>query len=382
LYGIFGHGFGFSTGGWAHIEEVRNALQVFRESHRVHREPNLQHEPLLKRHSNGTPKPLYAYADTFAHPAGLGTSEYYLATAFTHIQLQNQGDLNLFGPHSTNTFLKDALHKYGVKIHVFKHGMYKNFPNKFTERSFTKEHKENVSNILLQINQHVCTGIYASRRLQGFEFSNFWTMVHNAGTFPGSVAEQIGFVDYLPRLDPLDQLVLSNKSEKEKKEMKQKWGKETDMDHFTAEEAISITQYAKKVSKKKAQESKDWTIHKNLKEQAQKRPALKTFMSAMGYQAPRFNIAEVCTYNSRKSRNAYTLMHLLTFFVLCPFSVQVLGEEGHGCQRKDCRHQHWRCHYRCYSAKDRKDVAQAEKIQGCEVRHSSCRFAWRSDYCL
>jgi hypothetical protein len=296
LYGIFGHGFGFTTGGWAHIEEVRNALQVFRESHRVHREPNLQHEPLLKRHSNGTPKPLYAYADTFAHPAGLGLSEYYLATAFTHIQLQPQGDLTLFGPHTTNTFLKDLLHKYGVKIHVFKHGLYKNFANQFTERSYTKEHKENVSNILLQINQHVCNGIYASRRLQGFEFSNFWKMVHNAGTFPGSVAEQIGFVDYLPRLDPLDQLVLSNKSEKQKKEMKQKWGKETDLDHFTAEEAISITQYAKKVSKKKAKESKDWTIHKYLKEQAQKSPVMKTFMSAVGYQAPRFNISEVCAY--------------------------------------------------------------------------------------
>lgn len=229
LYGIFGHGFGFTTGGWAHVEEVRNALQVFRESHRVHREPNLQHEPLLKRHSNGTPKPLYAYADTFAHPAGLGTPEYYLATAFTHIQLQPQGDLNLFGPHTTGTFYKDALHKYGVKIHVFKHGLYKNFANQFTERSYTKEHKENVSNILLQINQHVCNGIYASRKLQGFEFSNFWKMVNNAGSFPGSVAEKIGFVDYLPRLDPLDQLVLSNKSETQKDEMKQKWGKETDV---------------------------------------------------------------------------------------------------------------------------------------------------------
>jgi hypothetical protein len=312
LYGIFGHGFGFETGGWGHIEEIRNALQIFRESHRTHREPNLQHETLLKRHGNGIPKPLYAYADTFAHPAGLGTQEYYLATAFTHIQLQPQGDLNLFGLHATHSFLKDALHKYGVKIHVFKHGLYKNFANKFTERSFTKEHKENVSNVLLQINQHVCNGIYASRSLQGFEFSNFWQMVHKAGTFPGSVAQQIGFVDYLPRLDPLDQLVLSNKSEKEKEEMKQKWGKETDMDHFTAEEAISITQYAKKVSKKKAQETKDWTIHKYLKEQAQKSPAIKTCMSAMGYQAPRFNIAEVCsTYSKgRKSCKAYiSLMH-------------------------------------------------------------------------
>jgi hypothetical protein len=62
LYGIFGNGFRFSSGGWAHVEEVRNALKVFRESHRIHREPNLTHERVLTRNGNATPKPAYAYA--------------------------------------------------------------------------------------------------------------------------------------------------------------------------------------------------------------------------------------------------------------------------------------------------------------------------------
>jgi hypothetical protein len=81
------------------------------------------------------------------------------------------------------------------------------------------------------------------------------------------------------------------------------------MDHFTAEEAISITQYAKKVSKKKAKEDKDWTIHKYLKEQAQTRPAVKAFMSVVGYQAPRFNIPEVCTFMEERFAMLISLMH-------------------------------------------------------------------------
>jgi hypothetical protein len=39
LYGIFGHGSsGLNGAGWADLEEVRNALKVFREAHRSHSE--------------------------------------------------------------------------------------------------------------------------------------------------------------------------------------------------------------------------------------------------------------------------------------------------------------------------------------------------------
>ena len=62
LYGTFGHGFNFRAGGWAHVEEVRNALKVWRESHRVHLEPNLNHDTIINRPSNGAAKPSYAYA--------------------------------------------------------------------------------------------------------------------------------------------------------------------------------------------------------------------------------------------------------------------------------------------------------------------------------
>lgn len=32
LYGIFGHGYEFSSGGWGHVDEVRDALLAFRAS--------------------------------------------------------------------------------------------------------------------------------------------------------------------------------------------------------------------------------------------------------------------------------------------------------------------------------------------------------------
>ena len=62
LYGIFGHGFGFEAGGWAHIDEIRNALKVWREAHRFHLEPNLAYDEILSRRGNSTPKPSYAFA--------------------------------------------------------------------------------------------------------------------------------------------------------------------------------------------------------------------------------------------------------------------------------------------------------------------------------
>ena len=123
LYGIFGHGSGFSCGGYAHVEEIRNAIRVFNESHRVHREPNLAHkEVALPR--NGEPKYSYAFADTFGSNDS-GNKEYFLASVFSHIHLQPQGDVNLFGVGTSVPFLRSALDKYGIVAHVVKNGKYK-----------------------------------------------------------------------------------------------------------------------------------------------------------------------------------------------------------------------------------------------------------------
>ncbi len=149
LYGTFGNGFRFSCGGYAHLEEIRDAIQVFHESHRRHYEPKHistggnaaaaatttttaavnceQKNKNGKDHEQPLPQPKYsyAYADTFDRPDDPLNQEYYLASAFTNIFLQPRGSVHLLGAATSNVFLKKALDKYGVKVHVFKHGAYK-----------------------------------------------------------------------------------------------------------------------------------------------------------------------------------------------------------------------------------------------------------------
>lgn len=118
LYADFGEGMRHPMG-YAHIEEIRNAIRIFNESHRVHRDPNVNHNPVFAMMRNGNPKPTYAFGHSFAW------NEYFLASAFGYVHLQARGNLNLFGVSSTNLFLRGMLDKYGVKAHVFRHGEYK-----------------------------------------------------------------------------------------------------------------------------------------------------------------------------------------------------------------------------------------------------------------
>ncbi len=105
--------------GYAHIEEVRNAIRIFNESHRVHRDPNVGHNPVFAMKRNGEPKVSFAFGHSF------DWNQYYLASAFSYVHLQTRGDLHLFGTTMMNTFFGPAFEKYGIKAHVFKHGDYK-----------------------------------------------------------------------------------------------------------------------------------------------------------------------------------------------------------------------------------------------------------------
>ncbi|KAG7357134.1 signal peptide peptidase SppA, 67K type [Nitzschia inconspicua] len=338
LYGEFGNGRSVSTGGWAHLQEIRNAIQVFATSHRVHMEPGIETPPPREK------KTLYAYSNTFANPMGSTQSmqDYYLASAFSQIHLQPQGDLNLFGLHATNTFFRDFLLKNGITVHVWKHGAYKNMANIFTQSQYTREHYDNVAGVLLPIHQHVCDAIYTSRHQQlkkYSDFAKFWTMVENAGSLPARIAQQIGFVDHLPKLNPLDALVKFNqkkdsndkpsnktqingkteggrseenrdgdvtgkdeKSDPESKlsvdaaplfqedSLEAKWKFETDLDSFSADSKISIEAYAQQRSLQRQKEAKQWQIYRSLQEMSESNPVAKGVLTVIGFGAPYFNI--------------------------------------------------------------------------------------------
>jgi hypothetical protein len=100
LFGVFGNGGAISTGGWAHLEEIRNALKIFAETS-IHEDKD---NGLLDTDPGARPsgKMMYAYSNTFGGEQSM--KEYYLASVFSQIHLQPQGDLNLYGLHATNTF--------------------------------------------------------------------------------------------------------------------------------------------------------------------------------------------------------------------------------------------------------------------------------------
>ena len=188
----FGHGSSLSETGWADLEEVRNAIKVFCESSQEG-DPNLgddaeQDAPKIE------PKFAVAFADTFASNGDPGNKEYYLASGFRNIIMQSTGELNLFGLFSQHFFLRDTLSKLGIKMHVFKNGQYKNAPNLFTERSFTRSHRENEASILSGIQNDICEEIHQTRFGNCYDHSA-WEALRKYGSFAGSAAQHLGFID-------------------------------------------------------------------------------------------------------------------------------------------------------------------------------------------
>lgn len=281
---------------WADVEEIRNALTVFAQSHRRHSNPNLQHEMIVIPRIK--PKPMYCYADSFLDLGGgslmtSGNVNYYLASVFTHVHLQKHGELGLLGIMAQNFFFRGFLEKYGIQMHVFKHGDYKTATNAITERGFNRAHKRAVENMVNEIDADLSLDMMksrgrtlmrawvpASKGVRGGAATlggspdawnsialQIWNHVHEAGFFPSESALGAGLVDFLPRRDPLPDLLAYNRAntEEEKKKIKDGWETvETDFGNFPAEEAISLQQYAAKQRKLKRLEEKRTQWEKRL----------------------------------------------------------------------------------------------------------------------
>jgi len=278
LYGIMGHGHNFTTGGWAHIEEIRNALVVFSQAHRRH------YEPGRPETAKDVPKkPMYLYTNTFACPTssgGVDMKDYYLASIFSHIHLQTQGDLNLMGLHTTNTFYRDFLAKYGVTVHIWKHGPYKNIANQFTHNQYNQPHAENVINIMRGIQRHVLGKMFETRFEESKDYKphTFWPMVLNAGTLSAAMAQRIGFVDYIAPRNPLDDLIdYQTKDSTTKEALQEKWQNKSDEDDdhsqlvpltdlrsFPGTKPITIMEYARKKKQQQQQKEQKWQMYERL----------------------------------------------------------------------------------------------------------------------
>jgi protease-4 len=100
--------------GVTHTEEIRSALERFRESG----------------------KPIISYADNYSQGA------YYLATVSDKIYLSPTGMLSLTGVSINTMFFKDLLDKLGVEIQLIRHGKYKAAGEQFISNKMSPENRE------------------------------------------------------------------------------------------------------------------------------------------------------------------------------------------------------------------------------------------------
>jgi ClpP class serine protease len=177
---------------------------------------------LLKQKKVGLPK----YSHAFGHTYNFNT--YYLASSCSYVHLQSRGYLNLFGNTASNVFLGGMLHKYGITAHVFKHGQYKNAPSIFTQSKYTQSHLENVTSMISSLNSTMCTLIEESRtESTSQECASLWKQIFNYGSVTAMTSVDIGLVDTIPPIDPVNVLMDMNKKSVEDDASKKKTMKMT-----------------------------------------------------------------------------------------------------------------------------------------------------------
>lgn len=123
--------------GFASLEEIRSALQDFKESGKF----------------------IVAYSD--AYTQGL----YYLSSVADKVLLNPQGMLEWRGLAASPVFFKDLLEKIGVKMQVFKVGTYKSAVEPFIATEMSPANREQVNAYLTSIWGRITGDVAQSRKL-------------------------------------------------------------------------------------------------------------------------------------------------------------------------------------------------------------------------
>ncbi len=124
-------------GGYAAIEEFRNALLNFKKSGKF----------------------IYAYAEAY------GQKEYYLASTATKIFLNPQGAMEWKGLSMSLMFYKNAFDKLGLDMQVFRHGKFKSAVEPFIADKMSEANRLQSETFLNSIWNSMITGISESRTI-------------------------------------------------------------------------------------------------------------------------------------------------------------------------------------------------------------------------
>jgi protease IV len=172
---------GSGPGGWARVEEVRDAVLHFRESG----------------------KPAVFFSESFGELAA-GQGIYYLASAFDEVVLQPSGDVGLMPLVAEMPFLGGMLEKLDVVPRFDTRWEYKDATDMLTERGFSEESREAVEALLSSILSELVEGVAEGR---GLSADSVRSLV-GTGPYMASEAVAAGLVDRLAYLDEARDLAL------------------------------------------------------------------------------------------------------------------------------------------------------------------------------
>src|SRR5688572_25208702 len=132
---------GFESPFWGKVQEVRDAMLDFKKSG----------------------KPLYAYLEYG------GDREYYLATAADKVYLMPSTSLDLIGVATYSLFLRGTLDKIGAYPDLRRIGDYKTAVNTFTEKGYTRAHREMDESLNRDLFEQIVSGIAEGRNKEAGE---------------------------------------------------------------------------------------------------------------------------------------------------------------------------------------------------------------------
>lgn len=152
-----------SGAGWAKAQEVRWAIQAFKESG----------------------KPVWAYL------ALAGREGYYISSLADRVAIQPESFLNLSGLRAEVMFFKGALDKLGVQADLIRSGKYKSAGEPFTRDEMSPDFREAMNVTLDEFYGQLLDGIAAGRGRD----AEHWRAILDEGPYTVAEAETHGLVD-------------------------------------------------------------------------------------------------------------------------------------------------------------------------------------------
>ena len=162
--------------GLATMQEIRNALSVFRRSGKF----------------------IVSHSDFYTQ------SSYYLSSVADRVSLNPQGDVSWRGMASGTLFYKGLLDKLEVQVEAIRHGSFKSAVEPFIMDRMSPENRQQIEMLLRSLWGTVVRDIADSRGIDSAALQSFAT---NLEIKDASYARQLGMVDTLMYGQQVDQML-------------------------------------------------------------------------------------------------------------------------------------------------------------------------------